>query len=115
MALEGAQIEDKESSKSLVQAARGGVSEVSSLLKDTLLCAPQSGEISTIFPKRGELMGAGMPIMNLIVLDDAHVVLNVREDLMPHFKMNGKFLADVPAIVKKDIEFEIYYISPLGS
>ena len=115
MALEGAQIEDKESSKSLVQAARGGVSEVSSLLKDTLLCAPQSGEISTIFPKRGELMGAGMPIMNLIVLDDAHVVLNVREDLMPQFKMNGKFMADVPAIDKKDIEFEIYYISPLGS
>ncbi|MEG1585460.1 MAG: HlyD family secretion protein [Bacteroidales bacterium] len=115
MARDGAQTEDKESSKSLVNAAQGGVNEVSSLLKDTLLCAPEKGQISKIFPKRGELLGAGMPIMNLVVLEDAHVVLNVREDLMPGFKMNGVFKGDVPAINKKDIDFEIYYISPMGS
>lgn len=40
---------------------------------------------------------------------------NVREDLMPQFKMEGTFVADVPAINKKGIEFKIYYISPLGS
>ena len=65
--------------------------------------------------KRGELVGAGMPIMNLVVLDDVHVVLNVREDRLPLFKMGGTFVADVPAIDKKDIEFKINYISPLGS
>lgn len=37
------------------------------------------------------------------------------EDLMPQFKMGGTFRADVPAIDGKDIEFRIYYISPLGS
>lgn len=115
MAKEGAQIEDKESSRSMVSAARGGVGEVSALLRDTLLCAPESGEISNIYPKRGELVGAGTPLMNLVVLEDAHVVLNVREDLMPHFRMNGKFKGDVPAIDEKGVEFEIYYISPLGS
>ena len=52
--------------------------------------------------------------MNLVVMDDIHVVLNVREDLMPQFKMEGTFVADVPAINKKGIEFKIYYISPLG-
>ena len=56
-----------------------------------------------------------MPIMNLVVLDDAHVVLNVREDRLPLFKMGGTFLADVPAIAAKDIEFKINYVSPLGS
>ena len=65
--------------------------------------------------KRGELVGAGMPIMNLVVLDDVHVVLNVREDRLPLFKMGGTFVADVPAIDQKDIEFKINYISPLGS
>ncbi|MEG0993106.1 MAG: HlyD family secretion protein [Bacteroidales bacterium] len=115
MALDGAQIEDKESSRSLVEAAQGGVGEVSSLLKDTLLCAPENGQISKIFPKRGELLGAGMPIMSLVVLQDAHVVLNVREDLMPSFKMAGIFKGSVPAIDKKNIEFKIYYISPMGS
>lgn len=39
--------------------------------------------------------------MNLVVMDDIHVVLNVREDLMPQFKMEGTFVADVPAIDKK--------------
>lgn len=53
--------------------------------------------------------------MNLVVMSDAHVVLNVREDLMPQFTMGGTFRADVPAIGKKNIEFRIYYISPLGS
>ncbi|WP_455628760.1 HlyD family secretion protein [Parabacteroides chinchillae] len=115
MAVEGAQLQDKESARSLVQAARGTVEEVEALLQDARLTAPESGQISTIFPKRGELVGAGMPIMNLVVLDDVHVVLNVREDRLPFFKMGGTFLADVPAIDKKGIEFKIYYISPLGS
>ena len=34
---------------------------------------------------------------------------------MPQFKIGGTFRADVPAIDGKDIEFRIYYISPLGS
>ena len=53
--------------------------------------------------------------MNLIVMNDVHAVLNIREDLMPQFKIGGIFKADVPALDKKDIEFRIYYISPLGS
>lgn len=115
MALEGAQTEDKESARSIVNAAKGTVNEVEALLADARLTAPEAGEIATIFPKRGELVGAGMPIMNLVVLKDAHVVLNVREDLLPHFRMNGTFKADVPATGGKDILFKVYYISPLGS
>ena len=80
MAVDGAQIQDKESARSLVTAAQGTVEEVAALLQDARLTAPESGQISAIFPKRGELVGAGMPIMNLVVLDDVHVVLNVRED-----------------------------------
>ncbi|MFR4460923.1 MAG: HlyD family efflux transporter periplasmic adaptor subunit, partial [Bacteroides xylanisolvens] len=85
------------------------------LLVDARLTAPENGQIATIVPKRGELGAPGTPIMNLVVVDDIHVVLNVREDLMPQFKMDETFVADVPAIGKKNIEFKIYYISPLGS
>ena len=100
MAVDGAQKEDKASAASMV---------------DARLTAPENGQIATIFPKRGELVAPGTPIMNLVVMDDIHVVLNVREDLMPQFKMDETFVADVPAIGKKNIEFKIYYISPLGS
>lgn len=115
MALDGARKQDRESSQSMVTAAKSTIQEIAVLLEDTKLTAPESGQIAAIYPKRGELVGPGAPIMSLVVLEDAHVVLNVREDLMPHFKIGGKFLGDVPAIDQKGIEFEIYYISPLGS
>lgn len=115
MAQNGARKQDRESSKSMVNAAKSTVDEISILLEDTKLVAPESGQISVIYPKRGELVGPGAPIMSLVVLSHAHVVLNVREDLMPQFKIKGRFRGDVPAIGQKNIEFEIYYISPLGS
>ena len=115
LAVDGAQSEDRASAQSMVEAAIGTVDEINSLLVDARLTVPENGQIGTIFPKRGELVAPGTPIMNLIVLDDIHVVLNVREDLMPDFKMGGTFKGDVPAIAEKDIEFKIYYISPLGS
>ena len=115
MAVDGAQSEDRAAARSLVDAARSTVDEVSALLVDSRLTAPEDGQKATIFPKRGELAAPGTPIMSLVVMSDAHVVLNIREDLMPQFKMGGTFKADIPALGKKDIEFRIYNISPLGS
>lgn len=112
---DGAQKEDKESARSLVSAARSTVDEVEALLTDAHLTAPEDGQISTIYPKRGELVGAGTPIMSLVVLSDCHVVLNVREDYMHYFRMNENFIGDVPALGAMNIEFKINYISPLGS
>ena len=107
MAVDGAQSEDRAAARSLVDAARSTVDEVSALLVDSKLIAPEDGQIATIFPKRGELVAPGTPIMNLIVMNDVHAVLNIREDLMPQFKIGGTFKADVPALDKKDIEFRI--------
>ena len=114
-ALDGAQKQDKESARSLVNAAKGTVNEVEALLQDAKLTAPESGQIASIYPKRGELVGAGTPIMSLVVLDDAHVVLNVREDFLPYFKIGKTFKGNVPALNKKEIIFKTNYISPLGS
>ena len=80
LAKAGAQKQDKESARSLVDAAQGTVSEVQSVLQDAWLTAPANGEIATIYVQCGELVGTGTPIMNLVVLQDCHVVLNVRED-----------------------------------
>ena len=115
MALDGARKQDRESARSMVDVARGAVGEVTALLQDARLTAPESGEIAAVYPERGELVGAGTPIMSLVVLEDAHAVLNVREDLMPRFRMGGTFRADVPALDRRGVVFRIYYISPLGS
>ena len=115
MAVEGAQREDRIAGKSLVEVAASGVDEVQALLVDARLSAPADGQIAAIFPKQGELVAPGAPIMSLVVIEDCYIVFNVREDLMPHFRMGGHFTVRVPALGRDDVELEVYYISPLGS
>ena len=59
MAVDGAQKEDKASAASMVDAAKSTVDEVSALLLDARLTAPEDGQIASIFPKRGELVAPG--------------------------------------------------------
>lgn len=115
LAKAGAQKQDKESARSLVDAAQGTVSEVQSVLQDAWLTAPANGEIATIYVQCGELVGTGTPIMNLVVLQDCHVALNVREDYLSNFQMGQTFVGKVPALSHKEIIFQVNYISPLGS
>lgn len=115
LAKAGAQKQDKESARSLVDAAQGTVSEVQSVLQDAWLTAPANGEIATIYVQCGELVGTGTPIMNLVVLQDCHVVLNVREDYLSYFEMGQAFVGKVPAMGNQEVVFRVNYISPLGS
>lgn len=115
LAREGLQREDREASRNMVAASASSVDEVAALLHDARLTAPADGQISSIYPQRGELVAPGSPIMSLVVIDDSYVVFNVREDLMPHFLMGRRFVASVPALARHDVPLEVYYISPLGS
>ena len=115
LAQEGLQREDREASRNMVVAAESSVDEVGALLVDARLTAPADGQIAGIYPKRGELVAPGAAIMTLVTLDDSYVVFNVREDLMPHFRMGKQFALSVPALARKDVMFTVYYISPLGS
>lgn len=114
LAVEGMQTEDRKASRNLVEAAANSVDEMGALLVDARLTAPDDGFVAGIYPKRGELVAPGAPIMTLVV-DDSYAVFNVREDLMPHFRMGKRFCASVPALARDDVELTVYYISPLGS
>lgn len=115
MALDGVQREDREASRNMVEAAESSVEEMAALLVDARLTAPADGQIANVYPKRGELVAPGAPIMSVVVLEDSHAVFNVREDLMPHFRMGKRFVARVPALARDDVVLMVYYISPLGS
>ena len=115
LAKDGAQKQDKESARAMVDAAQGSVNEVESVLRDAWLTAPMNGEIATIYVKQGELVGTGTPIMNLVVVDDCYVVLNVREDYLSFFTMGQAFVGKVPALGSEEMVFKVNYISPLGS
>lgn len=115
MAKAGAQVEDKQASAAMVRAAKGSVAEVESVLADSYLTSPLTGEISDIFPEVGELVGTGTPIMNVLNLDDMWVTFNVREDLLQDLTMGKELTATVPALGDKEIKLKIYYIKDLGT
>lgn len=114
MARNGAEREDKAAAAALVQRARGAVAEVQSYIKETYLIAQTAGEVSEIFPKVGELVGTGAPIMNIAVMEDMWVSFNVREDLLKGLTVGTEFEAYVPAL-DRDIRLKVYYMKDLGT
>lgn len=114
MARNGAQREDKKMAAAQVERAKGAVAEVDSYLKETVLVAQTAGEVTEIFPKTGELVGTGAPIMNIAIMDDMWVTFNVREDLLKGLEMGEQFTAFVPAL-DKEIPLKVYYQKDLGS
>ena len=115
MALNGAQKEDKLAAYAQVQRAKGALEEATSDLSETKLVAPISGEISEIFPKEGELVGSGSPLMNIVDLNDIWVTFNVRENFLSKIKVGQQLKAKVPALGDKEITLKVTYIKALGS
>lgn len=115
MAKNGAEREDKIAAAALVNRAKGAVAEVQSYIQETYLIAQTAGEVSEIFPKAGELVGTGAPIMNIAVMDDKWVTFNVREDLLKNLTMGTEFTAFVPALDNKVIRLKVNYMKDLGT
>ncbi|MDM8336899.1 HlyD family secretion protein [Mediterranea massiliensis] len=114
MARNGAEREDKEAAAALVNRAKGAVAEVESYIRETVLVAQTAGEVSEIFPKVGELVGTGAPIMNVAVMEDMWLTFNIREDLLQGIGMNTEVEAYVPAL-DKHIHAKVYYLKDLGT
>lgn len=115
MAKNGAENEDKLAAQALVDRAQGAVSEVEAYLKETALVAPISGEVSEIFPKQGELVGTGAPIMNIVDLSDIWFSFNVREDLLSDIKMGSELTVKIPALNNQQVKLQVTYIKALAS
>ena len=114
MAKNGAEAEDKLAATALVNRAKGAVAEVESYIKETVLLAPVDGEVSEVFPKEGELVGTGAPIINLARLDDMWVTFNVREDLLKGLTIGKIVKAYVPAL-GRDVDVRINYMKDMGT
>jgi len=115
MAINGAENEDKLAATALVNRAKGAVSEVESYLMETMLVSPIDGEVSDVFPKQGELVGSGAPIMNIVDLSDIWVVFNIREDLLSKIKVGTELEANVPALGNQTVRLQVNYIKAMAS
>lgn len=114
MAINGTREEDKKTAEALVQQASGAVQEVDSLIDEVNVTAPIDGEILEHIVYPGEIASAGMPIITMINTDKIWVTFNVREDQMIGLKIGQTIAGMVPALNRRVLEMEVYYISPLG-
>lgn len=114
MAVNGARREEKMAAAAQVNRAKGAVQEVNSYISETMQTAQKAGEVSDVYPKEGELIGTGSPIMSVSLLDDMWGTFNVREDQLDGMRIGSVITAYAPAF-KKDIKMKVYYIKDQGS
>lgn len=114
MARNGARREEKMAAAAQVDRARGAVAEVGSYINETVQTAQMEGEVSDVYPKVGELVGTGAPIMTIAVMKDLWGTFNVREDHIQGMKVGDELTAFVPAF-GKDIRMKVYHIKDEGS
>lgn len=111
----GSRYEDKLIASAGVKQAQGSNIEVQSYLDENKIISPISGQVTEISVEEGELVGSGYTIITVVDTDDNWVVFNLREDLLPKFKMGTVFDATVPALSKKPIKVKVNFISAMGN
>ena len=114
MAVNGARQEDKMAAAAQVGRARGAVQEVNSYINETVQIAQMDGEVSEVYPKVGELVGTGSPIMSISMMDNMWGTFNIREDLLMGMKVGSELTVYVPSF-DKEIKMKVFYLKDQGS
>lgn len=114
MAKSGARNEERKAASDQANAAKNATDVVKSLLRETVQIATADGEVSEIFPKVGELVGLGSPIMSISEMNDMWGTFNIREDQLNGMKVGDTLKAYCPAF-DKEIEMKVYHIKDQGS
>lgn len=111
LALSGARAEDKAAAEALVRQAEGAVREVDSYLEQLYLISPADGIISNVYPKQGELVGEGSPVMTVTDLSDVWFTFNIREDQLEGMNIGDTMTVRVPALGGKEFEAAVNYMA----
>ena len=115
MARNGAQEEDKMAAAALVERADGAIQEVSGYLSELYLTAPCDGEVSERFPKVGELVGSGSPIMSIVDLTDVWFTFAVSEDYLNGMAVGSSLNVRIPALGEQIYPVRVTHIKAMGS
>ena len=114
MAVNGARSEEKRAAQAQLERAKGAVQEVNAYIGETVQVAQMDGEVSSIYPKVGELVGTGSPIMTISMMNDMWGTFNVREDQLNGMQVGTEFTAFIPAF-NKEVTMKVYFMKDQGS
>ena len=111
MAVKGARQEDKDAAVALVERANAAVELVNAYQDEIRLTSPSDGIIAARYPKVGELVGQGSPIMTIQDLSDMWFTFNVREDRLHSMQQGDQITLRIPALDNKEVKATVYYIA----
>ena len=116
MALSGARAEDKEAARAQVARVDGMLKELAAAEAERYLLSPCDGEVSECFPKVGELVGQGSPVMAILDLTDVWFTFSVREDMLDGFRKGSQIDVRIPALGEdKTFPVVVTYIKAMGT
>jgi len=98
MAVAGAREEDKAAAQAQVARVDGILQELAAAEAERYLLSPCDGEVSETFPKVGELVGQGSPVMSIVDMSDVWFTFAVREDMLSKFAMGSAVEITIPAL-----------------
>ena len=111
MAVKGARQEDKDAAVALVERANAAVELVNAYQDEIRLTSPSDGIIAARYPKVGELVGQGSPIMTIQDLSDMWFTFNVREDRLHSMQQGDQITLCIPALDNREVRATVYYIA----
>lgn len=111
MAVNGARQEDKDAAVALVERADAAVQLVNAYKEEIKLISPADGIVSDRYPKVGELVGQGSPIMTVQDLSDMWFTFNIREDRLEGMRSGDKLQLSIPALKGVQVSATVYYIA----
>ena len=116
MALAGAREEDKAAAKAQVARVDGVLKELAAAEAERYLLSPCDGEVSERFPKVGELVGQGSPVMAIVDLTDVWFTFSVREDMLAGFQKGSQIDIRIPALSEdKTFPVVVTYVKAMGT
>ena len=114
MARNGTRQEERKASSAQVSQASGAIMEVNSYLNETVQVAQMDGEVSEVYPKVGELVGTGTPIMSVSMMDEQWATFSIREDQLKGLAVGSEMTVFVPAL-DKELKMKVFYVKDKGS
>lgn len=115
MAKKGAQEEDKAAAAALVARVDGVIQEVEIAKAERYLTSPVDGEVSECFPKVGELVGQGSPVMSVVDLTDTWFHFAIREDRLHDITVGTQLEIRIPALGDATYPVQVTFIKVMAS
>ena len=114
IAMSGSRQEEVNAAEGQYQTAYSVYKEAEAFRDELFIYSPVDGEISDQIAEEGEVVGPGYPVFTIIIPAKNYALLQVKEDLMHHFKKGTKYELMFPALNNEKHEFYVHYISPMA-